>query len=137
LAVPIAALMFPPQPAFTGGFKVSNRFLATLCALAVPLGTAAVFAQDDRSGSAPGTPGVIIQGSGDVSVGGRAAARRGDTDDRGSALVEGSPNVIINGRPAVTLGDRTGCGGVTVGGASNVFINGKPVARAGDTTTGC
>lgn len=109
----------------------------TVLALAVPLSASAPVAQDNRSGSAPGVPGVITRGSGNVSIGSQAAARKGDTDDRGSALVEGSPNVTINGRPAVTLGDRTGCGGVTVGGASNVFINGKPVARAGDLTTGC
>lgn len=86
---------------------------------------------------AAGTPGIITQGSGNVSVGGQSAARKGDADDRASAVVEGSSNVFINGRPAVTVGDRTGCGGVVVGGASNVFVNGKPVARAGDMTTGC
>ncbi|CAN0195838.1 unnamed protein product [Phaeothamnion confervicola] len=106
-------------------------------ALAVAIAAPAVHAQDKRSEPATGAPGVITQGSGNVSIGGQAAARKGDTDDRGSALVEGSSNVTINGRPAVTLGDRTGCGGVTVGGSSNVFINGKPVARAGDLTTGC
>ena len=83
------------------------------------------------------TPGVITQGSGNVSAGGQAAARKGDTDDKGNPLIEGSPNVFINGRPAATLGDRTGCGGVTVGGSSNVFVNGKPLARAGDMTSGC
>ncbi len=115
----------------------TKHLLAALIAVAVPLAASAAVAQDNRSESASGVPGVITRGSGNVSIGGQAAARKGDTDDRGSALVEGSPNVTINGRPAVTLGDRTGCGGVTVGGASNVFINGKPVARAGDSTTGC
>jgi uncharacterized Zn-binding protein involved in type VI secretion len=100
-------------------------------------GLAPTLAQNKAAELETGAPGVITQGSGNVSVGGQAAARKGDTDDRGSALLEGSPNVMINGRPAVTLGDRTGCGGVTVGGSSNVFINGKPVARAGDLTTGC
>jgi len=83
-------------------------------------------------------PGIITEGSGNTTVGGQAAARRGDaTSDPGVAVEGGSPNVFINGRPAVTVGDRTGCGGITVGGSSNVFINGKPVARAGDLTTGC
>lgn len=82
-------------------------------------------------------PGVITGGSGDVSAGGQAAARKGDRTDTGAAVVEGSSNVFINGRPAVTVGDRTGCGGVTVSGASNVFVNGKPLARAGDITTAC
>ena len=115
----------------------THRLLAPLTALAIAFGAAAVLAQDKPDPATTGAPGVITQGSGNVSVGGQAAARKGDTDDRGGALVEGSPNVTINGRPAVTLGDRTGCGGVTVGGSSNVFINGKPVARAGDLTTGC
>jgi uncharacterized Zn-binding protein involved in type VI secretion len=86
---------------------------------------------------AAAVPGVITGGSGDVSVGGMPAARRGDATDQGDALAQGSSNVFINGRPAVTLGERTGCGGTTVGGASNVFINGKPVIRSGDLTTGC
>jgi uncharacterized Zn-binding protein involved in type VI secretion len=84
-----------------------------------------------------GAPAVIVQGSGDVSVGGQAAARKGDTTDGAQPIVQGSKDVTINGRPAVTAGDRTACGGVTVGGSSNVFINGKPVARSGDLTAGC
>jgi uncharacterized Zn-binding protein involved in type VI secretion len=104
-------------------------------ALALILGTAAAFAQSSPpQGSGVG---VITEGSGNVSVGGQAAARQGDRTTAGDAVVEGSPNVFINGRPAVTMGGKTGCGGTTVGGASNVFINGKPVARAGDLTTGC
>lgn len=84
-----------------------------------------------------GAPEVITKGSGNVSVGGQPAARKGDETSGGNAVVEGSPNVFINGRPAATLGDRTGCGGVTIGGSSNVFVNGKPIARAGDLATGC
>jgi uncharacterized Zn-binding protein involved in type VI secretion len=84
-----------------------------------------------------GAPAIITEGSGNVSVGGLPAARKGDAADNAQPLAEGSANVFINGRPAVTAGDRTGCGGVTVSGASNVFINGKPVARAGDLTTAC
>lgn len=84
-----------------------------------------------------GAPGVITQGSSDVSIGGQAAARKGDATDSGTALSQGSSNVYINGRPAVTTGDKTGCGGIAIGGGSNVFINGKPVARAGDVTSGC
>ncbi len=88
-------------------------------------------------GRPAGAPGVITDGSGDVSIGAQPAARKGDRSDGDTSLAEGSSNVFINGRPAATVGDRTGCGGVTVGGASNVFINGKPAARAGDLTTGC
>jgi len=114
----------------------SFTFLSLLTAAMLPC-SGPCGAQNKPAEPATGAPGVITQGAGNVSVGGQAAARKGDTDDRGSAVVEGSSNVFINGRPAVTLGDRTGCGGVVVGGASNVFINGKPVARAGDMTTGC
>jgi len=84
-----------------------------------------------------GTPGVITQGSGNVSIGGLPAARNGDATDSGDVVAGGSKNVFINGNPAVTTGDKSGCGGIVIGGGSNVFINGKPVARAGDTTTGC
>jgi uncharacterized Zn-binding protein involved in type VI secretion len=83
------------------------------------------------------TPSVITEGSGNVSVGGQAAARKGDRTDGADAAVEGSSNVFINGKPAVRVGDRTGCGGVVVGGASNVFVNGRPLARSGDLTSGC
>jgi uncharacterized Zn-binding protein involved in type VI secretion len=99
--------------------------------------TAAAVAQSRDPAPLSGVPSVITGGSDSVSVGGMAAARKGDATDGGAAVVEGSSNVFINGKPAVTVGDRTGCGGLTIGGASNVFINGKPVARAGDLTTGC
>ena len=103
-------------------------------AILIGMSAAAVAQTDEPAGSAVG---VITQGSGNVSAGGQAAARQGDTVTGGDAVVEGSPNVFINGRPAAMMGGKTGCGGTTVGGASNVFINGKPMARAGDLTTGC
>ena len=84
----------------------------------------------EEAGLPAGAPGVIIEGSGNVSVGGQPAARKGDRTDDGHAAVEGSKNVFINGRPAVTVGDISSCGGVVVGGAHNVFVNGKPLARA-------
>jgi uncharacterized Zn-binding protein involved in type VI secretion len=94
-------------------------------------------AQEPKGDPAAAVPGVITKGSGDVSVGGLPAARKGDTTDGGKSIEQGSSNVFINGKPAVTMGDKTSCGGIAVGGSSNVFINGKPVARAGDLTTGC
>jgi uncharacterized Zn-binding protein involved in type VI secretion len=69
-------------------------------------------------------------------VGGRPAARAGDTTTDG-AIVEGSKDVFINGKPAALGGGRTGCGGVVVGGGGGVFVNGKPIARAGDATAPC
>jgi uncharacterized Zn-binding protein involved in type VI secretion len=100
------------------------------------IAAAAPAAGQDRA-TGPATPGVITQGSGNTSIGGQAAARKGDAVSGDGAVVQGSPDVFINGKPAVTVGDKTGCGGITIGGSSNVFINGKPVARTGDLTTGC
>jgi uncharacterized Zn-binding protein involved in type VI secretion len=94
-------------------------------------------AQERTDGPPVAAPGVITKGSGDTSIGGQPAARRGDTTDQAGTIEQGSSNVFINGKPAVTAGDKTNCGGVTISGAPNVFINGKPVARAGDLTTGC
>jgi uncharacterized Zn-binding protein involved in type VI secretion len=109
-----------------------------VCMMAAALATASpVCAQDRPDNLTSQTPGVITKGSGDTSIGGLPAARKGDATDRGDTLEQGSPNVFINGKPAVTTGDGTSCGGVAVSGAPNVFINGKPVARAGDLTSGC
>jgi uncharacterized Zn-binding protein involved in type VI secretion len=81
--------------------------------------------------------GAVTQGSPDVTIGGKPAARVGDGTASGAPVVDGSPNVFINGRPAAIAGGRNGCGGVVVGGSSNVFINGKPAAQAGSQTTEC
>jgi uncharacterized Zn-binding protein involved in type VI secretion len=99
--------------------------------------TVAALAQGNTDSPPAGTPGVIKQGSGNTSIGGMPAARKGDATDDGGSIEQGSSNVFINGKPAVTMGDKTNCGGVAIGGAPNVFINGKSVARAGDLTSGC
>ncbi len=104
--------------------------------LLLTIAVAPAFAEDG-GGLPAGAPGVAVEGSGNVSVGGQPAARKGDRTDAGHAIAQGSSNVFINGRPAVTVGDTTNCGGVVVGGAGNVFVNGKPLARAGDQTSGC
>jgi uncharacterized Zn-binding protein involved in type VI secretion len=122
------------------GRKGDGMLKATALVMCVGIGALAAglaMAQEPKGDPAAAVPGVIVKGSGDVSVGGQPAARKGDTTDGGKSLEGGSSNVFINGKPAVTMGDKTNCGGVAVGGASNVFINGKPVARAGDLTTGC
>jgi uncharacterized Zn-binding protein involved in type VI secretion len=115
------------------------RALAALL-LSLTLATAAAgpaSAQTTPGAPPTGAPGVITEGSADVTIGGAPAARKGDAAAGEGEIVGGSSNVFINGKPAATGGDRTGCGGVAVGGGSGVFINGKPVARAGDLTTGC
>lgn len=83
------------------------------------------------------TPGVVTGGSDTVSIGGKNAARQGDTTSDGNVIVEGSKNVFINGKPAAVTSGKTSCGGVVVGGGGGVFINGKPAARTGDQTSGC
>jgi uncharacterized Zn-binding protein involved in type VI secretion len=113
-----------------------RTILAALLAQALIYGAAGMAAAQGNTPPA-GTPGVITEGSSNVSIGGQSAARKGDAAAGEGSIVGGSPNVFINGRPAATAGDRTGCGGVTVGGGGGVFINGKPAARAGDLTTGC
>ena len=108
------------------------------CLMAAALVAAGpVTAEERREEPTAQMPGVITKGSGDTSIGGLPAARRGDATDRTDTLEQGSPNVFINGKPAATAGDGTSCGGVTVSGAPNVLINGKPAARAGDLTSGC
>ena len=109
----------------------------TLGLTAALLASGLVAAQDRTDGPPVDMPGVITKGSGDTSIGGQPAARKGDITDTAGTIEQGSPDVMINGKPAVTAGDKTHCGGVAIGGAPNVFINGKPVARAGDLATGC
>jgi uncharacterized Zn-binding protein involved in type VI secretion len=81
--------------------------------------------------------GVITQGSPDTMIGGKPAARVGDSAARGAPVVEGSRDVFINGRPAAIVGGTNACGGVVVGGSSNVFINGRPAAQAGSPISDC
>ena len=85
---------------------------------------------------AQSTPGVVVQGSDGVSIGGHSAARQGDVTTNG-VIVEGSKDVFINGKPAAIGGSKTDCNGVVVGGGGGVFINGKPAVRSGDQTSGC
>jgi uncharacterized Zn-binding protein involved in type VI secretion len=114
------------------------RTMLALLLTQIVLSSGTVAIAQERPGAPPaGAPGVITEGSGNTSIGGLPAARKGDRTDGDGTIVEGSSNVFINGKPAATTGDRTGCGSITVGGGGGVFINGKPAARAGDLTTGC
>lgn len=103
----------------------------------LPLLVSGAPGHSEEPAAASSAPAVIVEGSGNVVVGGQPAARTGDAADNAQPIAQGSTNVFINGRPAVTVGDATACGGIIVGGASNVFINGKPMARSGDLATGC
>ena len=113
-----------------------NRFVTCLTSLAVALlalSPVAAFAGDAPN---PCPAGTVTSGSGDVMVGGKQAARAGDTAGCAGPIIEGSPDVFINSKPAAVQGDKTGCGGSIVSGGSGVFINGKPMARMGDAA-GC
>lgn len=72
---------------------------------------------------------------------GQPAAALGDAAAHGSGTVAmGSTNVFIGGRPAARQGDSVACGvhgtGTITQGSISVFINGMPAARMGDVT-GC
>jgi uncharacterized Zn-binding protein involved in type VI secretion len=115
-------------------YPLRAALIAALLALGWLQIAAPVLAQTGESAGA--MPGVVTEGSGNTTVGGRAATRAGDRAGD-ATIVEGSPNVFINGRPAARAGDKTGCGGVVLGGGGNVYINGRPAAAAADLTTGC
>jgi len=88
-------------------------------------------------GCFPATP--IIAGSGDVSINGKPAARKGDAvllhacpcpkmphAVHGRSISAGSSNVSINGKPAARVGDAIDCGGSVASGSGNVFIGDTP-----------
>ena len=68
-----------------------------------------------------------------------AAARKGDAVACGSKINEGSGNVNINGKPAARFGDaglESGFSNHTIKeGSGTVNINGKKAARVGDKVT--
>ncbi len=71
---------------------------------------------------------------------GKPAASLGDLAAHGGTVVVGSPNVLIGGRPAARQGDSIACAlhgiGTITQGSATVFINGMPASRLGDLT-GC
>ncbi|WP_338589004.1 PAAR domain-containing protein [Shewanella khirikhana] len=88
-------------------------------------------------GCFPATP--IIVGSGDVSINGKPAARKGDAvllhacpcpnmphGVHGRSISAGSSTVSINGKPAARVGDAIGCGGSVSAGSGDVLIGDTP-----------
>ena len=71
---------------------------------------------------------------------GKPAAAIGDIAAHGGTILTGSTNVLIGGRPAARVGDTVLCAlhgpGVISLGSFTVLINGMPAARIGDMT-GC
>ncbi|QCR07120.1 PAAR domain-containing protein [Brenneria rubrifaciens] len=88
-------------------------------------------------GCFPATP--IIEGSSDVTINGRPAARLGDAvllhacpcpnmphGIHNRAISAGSGTVTINGKPAARIGDAIGCGGSVAAGSGDVMIGDTP-----------
>lgn len=65
-------------------------------------------------------------------------ARLGDSSSHGGLIISGSPDTLVNGRAAARLGDMHVCPilghGVTpiVTGSATVKVNQRPAARVGD-----
>ena len=79
-----------------------------------------------REAKKPHGGGPITEGSTDVLIEGKPAARVGDQAlcEAGGpdTIIEGASMVLINGRPAAILGSKTAHGGVVVTGACDVLI---------------
>jgi uncharacterized Zn-binding protein involved in type VI secretion len=112
-----------------------NRY--ALAAVLILAAGPSLAGDQSRQAPCPARRSAITSGSSNVTVGGKQAARAGDTTGCRSTVTEGSSNVFINGKPAAVQGSSTGCGGSIVTGSSGVFINGKPMAAVGDATSGC
>ncbi len=73
-----------------------------------------------------------------------AAATKGSITSHGGTITQGSSNVLIGGKPAARQGDFASCpvliplphigGSITIG-SGTVLINGLPAARQGDLIT--
>lgn len=78
------------------------------------------------AGIKPHKGGPILEGSPDVLIEGKPAARVGDKAQcevgGPDTIVDGAPMVLINGKPAATLDSKTAHGGVVVAGAGQVLI---------------
>jgi uncharacterized Zn-binding protein involved in type VI secretion len=67
-------------------------------------------------------------------------AYNGDTPHKGGPIADGSSDVLINGKRAARSTDPLRCDGVNqttdriIGGSESVLINGKPAARSGEKT---
>jgi uncharacterized Zn-binding protein involved in type VI secretion len=89
----------------------------------------------------PGCNDVLAEGSKNVFVEGKPAARVGDRGSCGAFTLLGSSSVRINGKPAVRVGDQVQCANGRIGvirdGASSVFVEGKPLATAASRIDGC
>lgn len=86
----------------------------------------------------PPTP--IIEGSQDIIIDNKPAARVGDalaphakpgSPPHNRAITTGSTTVFFNGKPAAITGSEVGCGGVIIGGSSVIIGDQAPGGSAG------
>jgi len=79
-----------------------------------------------HEGTKPHKGGPILEGSPDVLIEGKPAARVGDKAQcevgGPDTIAEGAPMVLINGKPAAILCSKTVHGGEVVAGASEILI---------------
>jgi len=80
------------------------------------------------TGTVPHVGGPVVQGSPNVLIGGKPAARMGDMCTcvgPPDVIVQGNPTVLINGVPIATVGSMTAHGGIIISGDSTVIIGSK------------
>lgn len=80
------------------------------------------------SGTTPHVGGPVLNGSPNVIINGKLAARMGDMctcSGPPDTIVQGNPTVLINGIPIATVGSMTAHGGVIITGENNVLIGNK------------
>ncbi len=78
-----------------------------------------------KTAKVPHVGGPVAAGSGNVTIGGLPAARKGDPlacIGPPDTIKAGSSSVTINGKPAARLGDATAHGGKLVAGNPTVLI---------------
>lgn len=76
----------------------------------------------------PHVGGPVVQGSPNVFINGKPAARMGDMCTcigPPDTIVQGNPTVLINGVPIATVGSMTAHGGAIISGSNNVIIGSK------------
>lgn len=89
---------------------------------------------DTSTGHESFGPQTITEGSSDVNINGKGAAREGDalsahaspsqSAPHPGTIASGSGTVNVNGKPLARIGDDVSCGGVVIKGSSNVFAGG-------------
>lgn len=86
----VCPIVTPPAPPHVGGPIIGP------CVPNVLTGSLPQAVVGDQA-TCVGPPDVIIKGSATVLVGGRPAARMGDSTAHGGTIVMGMPNVLIGG----------------------------------------